>query len=82
MACGIVAVAEGVVCKDKEHIWSKILFCFVCFFFLMMRRPPRSTQSGSSAASDVYNRQRTSRCALRSIDLSTRVTNATSVPTL
>ena len=27
------------------------------FFFLMMRRPPRSTQSRSSAASDVYKRQ-------------------------
>ena len=27
------------------------------FFFLMKRRPPRSTQSGSSAASDVYKRQ-------------------------
>ena len=26
-------------------------------FFLMMRRAPRSTQSGSSAASDVYKRQ-------------------------
>ena len=26
----------------------------VCF--LMIRRPPRSTQSGSSAASDVYKR--------------------------
>ncbi len=24
------------------------------FFFLMLRRAPRSTQSGSSAASDVY----------------------------
>ena len=31
-------------------------FC-MCFFFLMIRRPPRSTQSRSSAASDVYNRQ-------------------------
>ena len=32
---------------------------FVCvlFFFLMIRRPPRSTQSRSSAASDVYKRQ-------------------------
>ena len=30
---------------------------FVLFFFLMIRRPPRSTQSGSSAASDVYKRQ-------------------------
>ena len=29
-----------------------------CFFFLMIRRPPRSTQSRSSAASDVYKRQK------------------------
>ena len=29
----------------------------LCFFFLMIRRPPRSTQSRSSAASDVYKRQ-------------------------
>ena len=28
-------------------------------FFLMIRRPPRSTQSRSSAASDVYKRQLT-----------------------
>ena len=27
------------------------------YFFLMIRRPPRSTQSRSSAASDVYKRQ-------------------------
>ena len=27
-------------------------------FFLMIRRPPRSTQGRSSAASDVYKRQR------------------------
>ncbi len=27
-------------------------------FFLMIRQPPRSTQSGSSAASDVYKRER------------------------
>ena len=27
------------------------------FFFFMIRRPPRSTQSRSSAASDVYKRQ-------------------------
>ena len=32
------------------------LMLFV-FFFLMIRRPPRSTQSRSSAASDVYKRQ-------------------------
>eukprot|EP00657_Telonema_sp_P-1_P010154 TRINITY_DN4451_c0_g1_i3.p1 TRINITY_DN4451_c0_g1~~TRINITY_DN4451_c0_g1_i3.p1 ORF type:complete len:124 (-),score=24.18 TRINITY_DN4451_c0_g1_i3:162-533(-) len=30
---------------------------FIFFFFLMIRRPPRSTQSRSSAASDVYKRQ-------------------------
>ena len=30
---------------------------FKIVFFLMMRRPPRSTQSRSSAASDVYKRQ-------------------------
>ena len=28
-----------------------------CCFFLRIRRPPRSTQSRSSAASDVYKRQ-------------------------
>ena len=33
----------------------------VFFFFLMIRRPPRSTQSRSSAASDVYKRQGISR---------------------
>ena len=32
-----------------------MLFFFVCF--LMIRRPPSSTQSRSSAASDVYKRQ-------------------------
>ena len=30
---------------------------FACLFFLMILRPPRSTQSRSSAASDVYKRQ-------------------------
>ena len=33
--------------------------CCWCCFFLMIRRPPRSTQSRSSAASDVYKRQPT-----------------------
>ena len=36
---------------------SDELFGVLCFFFLMIRRPPRSTQSRSSAASDVYKRQ-------------------------
>ena len=35
------------------------------FFFLRMRRPPRSTQSRSSAASDVYKRQNMGSCYLR-----------------
>ena len=33
------------------------VMCCLGFFFLMIRRPPRSTQSRSSAASDVYKRQ-------------------------
>eukprot|EP00831_Metopus_contortus_P049062 TRINITY_DN40292_c0_g1_i1.p1 TRINITY_DN40292_c0_g1~~TRINITY_DN40292_c0_g1_i1.p1 ORF type:complete len:111 (-),score=25.20 TRINITY_DN40292_c0_g1_i1:141-473(-) len=33
-------------------------YCLVFFFFLMIRRPPRSTQGVSSAASDVYKRQK------------------------
>ena len=37
------------------------LMCVCGFFFLMIRRPPRSTQSRSSAASDVYKRQGLSR---------------------
>ena len=37
---------------DDKDMW------IVCVFvFLMIRRPPRSTQSRSSAASDVYKRQ-------------------------
>ena len=35
-----------------EHV-ELVIVCFV----LMIRRPPRSTQSRSSAASDVYKRQ-------------------------
>src|SRR5680860_1860040 len=38
------------------------------FCFLMIRRPPRSTQSRSSAASDVYKRQ-----VLDRVDLVVRV---------
>eukprot|EP01016_Furgasonia_blochmanni_P002935 TRINITY_DN11145_c0_g1_i3.p1 TRINITY_DN11145_c0_g1~~TRINITY_DN11145_c0_g1_i3.p1 ORF type:complete len:693 (+),score=63.68 TRINITY_DN11145_c0_g1_i3:1-2079(+) len=33
------------------------MYIVISFFFLMIRRPPRSTQSRSSAASDVYKRQ-------------------------
>ena len=35
------------------------LYFLSLFFFLIIRRPPRSTQSRSSAASDVYKRQDT-----------------------
>ena len=38
-------------------LFKNWFYCFVFFFFLMIRRPPRSTQSRSSAASDVYKRQ-------------------------
>ena len=46
-------------CVDLCGLVSGILSSTVygCFFFLMIRRPPRSTQSRSSAASDVYKRQ-------------------------
>ena len=43
--CGVIFVMVSVV------------YVFFVFFFLMIRRPPRSTQSRSSAASDVYKRQ-------------------------
>ena len=39
------------------------LFLFF-FFFLMIRRPPRSTLDRSSAASDVYKRQRLMRSSI------------------
>ena len=38
-------------------MWGVVFVFFIFFFFLMVRRPPRSTQSRSSAASDVYKRQ-------------------------
>src|SRR5665647_2614180 len=38
------------------------MISFVFFFFLMIRRPPRSTPLYSSAASDVYKRQRCAAC--------------------
>ena len=45
---------------DRSDMGRFILFFDVVvffFFFFMIRRPPRSTQSRSSAASDVYKRQ-------------------------
>ena len=46
--------------------WSDDACVLIVFFFLMIRRPPRSTQSRSSAASDVYKRQ-----ALAAVDVAT-----------
>ena len=40
----------------SETMHDSTVVC-VIFFFLMIRRPPISTQSRSSAASDVYKRQ-------------------------
>ena len=42
---------------DVVGLSGKTLLLLLLFFFLMIRRPPRSTQSRSSAASDVYKRQ-------------------------
>ena len=57
----IVTGVIGMSCGYEEMVMlrnmgSRNHFVFV-FFFLMIRRPPRSTQSRSSAASDVYKRQ-------------------------
>src|SRR5450756_1028084 len=40
----------------------------------MIRRPPRSTQSRSSAASDVYKRQLNEQHSLKNFDISIQVT--------
>ena len=42
---------------SKVEGWCERHVSLRGFFFLMIRRPPRSTQSRSSAASDVYKRQ-------------------------
>ena len=46
-----------VIYVDVKRAMVSVFVVF--FFFLMIRRPPRSTQSRSSAASDVYKRQGT-----------------------
>ena len=53
---------EGKKDKKKKGVEEgKTSKCGRCrelfFFFLSIRQPPRSTQSRSSAASDVYKRQ-------------------------
>ena len=45
------------VCRLLVSREFEVMYMCSYFFFLMIRRPPRSTQSRSSAASDVYKRQ-------------------------
>ena len=47
----VVTQVASIILMDGVILLSLIAF------FLMIRRPPRSTQSRSSAASDVYKRQ-------------------------
>eukprot|EP01016_Furgasonia_blochmanni_P044273 TRINITY_DN6136_c0_g1_i6.p1 TRINITY_DN6136_c0_g1~~TRINITY_DN6136_c0_g1_i6.p1 ORF type:complete len:300 (+),score=53.98 TRINITY_DN6136_c0_g1_i6:105-1004(+) len=65
----VVLVVEDLRMEDRvsaEDLLLKEGVAVVdCLFFLMIRRPPRSTQSRSSAASDVYKRQIIF-CSLRS----------------
>ena len=46
-----------VVMREMLSHGVGISLVLVCVFFVIIRRPPRSTQSRSSAASDVYKRQ-------------------------
>ena len=46
-----------IVVLDDLLIIFYVMYSIFVIFFLMIRRPPRSTQSRSSAASDVYKRQ-------------------------
>ena len=48
-----VGVCRLVIVGSVTAVTKLVFFVF----FLMIRRPPRSTQSRSSAASDVYKRQ-------------------------
>ena len=54
-----VFLTESLEEKNKRKFKFTDLNPFISIFkaFLMIRRPPRSTQSRSSAASDVYKRQ-------------------------
>ena len=69
MWCGFHCIAGVVRCYVTVHLvcvlvafYANDMVIVVVFFVLMMRRPPRSTQSRSSAASDVYKRQALDLC--------------------
>ena len=51
----VVICRVGLLYGDGDSVGKGV--CVWRVFFLMIRRPPRSTQSRSSAASDVYKRQ-------------------------
>ena len=56
----VTQVSGGNICRDIERwndVWGGQISMDIVFF-LMIRRPPRSTLSSSSAASDVYKRQK------------------------
>ena len=53
---GICCVFVGVGMFSSNCV--VFFFFFSLFFVLMIRRPPRSTLDRSSAASDVYKRQK------------------------
>ena len=49
------------MCESTSVLWTLevgMIRGLMGVVFLMIRRPPRATQSRSSAASDVYKRQR------------------------
>ena len=53
----VTRLADTSLVSDQFYAFGPYRFTVLLFFFLMIRRPPRSTQSRSSAASDVYKRQ-------------------------
>ena len=50
-------VKDVILCVCDIYVLEGFSILYIVVFFLMIRRPPRSTQSRSSAASDVYKRQ-------------------------
>ena len=59
MSVGIYLMSYEICssCSCRANSFVSLILFFSFVFFLMIRRPPRSTQSRSSAASDVYKRQ-------------------------
>src|SRR5665254_10538 len=61
LVCRLLLEKKKYNVVDSEQVDQALAFLFYFFFFLMIRRPPRSTRVRSSAASDVYKRQSSSR---------------------